>query len=112
MGNFSEEFRPFRGLPITREQDGQIRTYIAHCETEGRSWDTLELDYIVRDMLNPTPTDDRIEICDEYASNLANQVRRTGEKLDRCTRKAHAPYCSMFTESEWKWIVCEARRRL
>lgn len=112
MDIVAEEFRPFRGLPVTREQDAEIRTYIARCGTEGRPWDTLALDYLIKDMLYPAPIDERIEICDECASNLANRVRGTGETLDGCTRETHAQEYGMFTESEWEWIVYEAGRRL
>ncbi|SFI03127.1 hypothetical protein SAMN04515618_108100 [Collimonas sp. OK307] len=112
MDNESDGFRAFRGLPITREQDAEIQAYIVRCKAAGRSWDNLELDYIIKDMLYPAPTDERIEICDEYASNLANRVRRTGEMLNGFTREAHVQDCDMCTEAEWKWIVHEAGRRL
>jgi hypothetical protein len=112
MSNISDKFRPFRGLSITREQDREIRTYIEQCEAGGSAWDTLALDFMVQEMLYPTPTNERIEICDEYASNLANRVRRTGLPLDNFTREAYAENCGACTDAEWKWIVREAGRRL
>lgn len=111
MGDISDKFRPFRGLPITREQDAGIRMYIAQCEAEGCPWDTLSLDYIIKDMLCPTPADERLDICDNYASDLANRIRQTGEALDAYLQKIPSTDHGTFTDLEWKWIVREAGRR-
>jgi hypothetical protein len=112
MDNKSDGFQVFRGLPITREQDAEIRAHIARCESKGRSWDGLELDYIIKDMLYPTPVDERYDVCDECAHKLANRIRQTGETLEACTRESHAQDYGICTEAEWKWIVFEAGRRL
>lgn len=53
-----EEFEPFRGLPITPEQDAEIRAYIAHKLTRDEPWDTLEFCIMLKDMLNPRPPED------------------------------------------------------
>jgi hypothetical protein len=43
----------FRGLPLTPEQDSEIRHYI-HLRTRiGAPWDTSELKAMLRDMLDP-----------------------------------------------------------
>lgn len=112
MSDTFDEFEPFRGLPITREQDAEIRRYIRLREGSGAPWDTLMLDYIIKDMLYPAPSDDRIESCDLYARNLVNRIRRTGETLESYTRETHAEAYGPCTEAEWKWIVREAGLRL
>jgi hypothetical protein len=44
---------PFRGLPLTPQQDSEIRHYI-HCrQRSSLPWDTPELDSMLRDMLHP-----------------------------------------------------------
>jgi hypothetical protein len=43
----------FRGLPLTPEQDSEIRHYI-HLQTRhGAPWDTPELKAMLHDMLDP-----------------------------------------------------------
>lgn len=54
----TDEFEPFRGLPPTREQDAEIRAYIARCESRSEPWDTLRLDYMLKDLLNPPGPED------------------------------------------------------
>jgi hypothetical protein len=44
---------PFRGLPLTPEQDSEIRHYIHHRERSGLPWDTPELAAMLADMLDP-----------------------------------------------------------
>jgi len=47
----------FRGLPLTREQDSEIRHFI-HCrERSGLPWDTPELAAMLADMLDPPEVD-------------------------------------------------------
>ena len=43
----------FRGLPLTPEQDSEIRHYIHNKQRSGTSWDTPELAAMLADMLNP-----------------------------------------------------------
>ena len=48
----------FRGLPLTREQDSEIRHFI-HCrKRSGLPWDTPELDAMLADMLDPPEADE------------------------------------------------------
>jgi hypothetical protein len=48
----------FRGLPLTREQDSEIRHFI-HCRKRcGLPWDTPELDAMLADMLDPPEVDE------------------------------------------------------
>ncbi|KQQ94952.1 hypothetical protein [Massilia sp. Leaf139] len=43
----------FRGLPLTSQQDSEIRHYI-HCrQRNGLPWDTEELGSMLHDMLSP-----------------------------------------------------------
>ncbi|MGZ3324274.1 MAG: hypothetical protein ACXU9C_25310 [Xanthobacteraceae bacterium] len=51
-----KESRPsntFRGLPLTPEQDSEIRHYIHIKERSGAPWDTPELAAMLADMLDP-----------------------------------------------------------
>lgn len=54
----TDDFVPFRGLPLTREQDTEIRAYVARCKERGEPWDTLRLDYMLKDMLSPRAPED------------------------------------------------------
>ncbi|HEV3105213.1 MAG TPA: hypothetical protein VGZ01_05960 [Trinickia sp.] len=53
--------RTFRGLPLTPEQDAEIRHYIKGRKQHGLPWDTPELAAMLRDMLEPPPDDDNLE---------------------------------------------------
>jgi hypothetical protein len=48
----------FHGLPLTPEQDAEIRHYIRKKEQHGEPWDTPELAAMLRDMLEPPGDDD------------------------------------------------------
>jgi hypothetical protein len=55
----TDEFEPFRGLPLTRTQDAEIRAYIARCEARSEPWDTLGFSCMLKDMLaSPSPEDE------------------------------------------------------
>jgi len=47
----------FRGLPLTAEQDSEIRHYIHVRQRSGLPWDTPELQAMLADMLDPPETD-------------------------------------------------------
>jgi hypothetical protein len=51
--NESRPSTAFRGLPLTSEQESEIRHYIHIKERNGIPWDTPELEAILADMLNP-----------------------------------------------------------
>jgi hypothetical protein len=54
----SEPQDMFRGLPLTREQDSEIRHFI-HCKQRcGLPWDTAELRAMLADMLEPPEKDE------------------------------------------------------
>ncbi|RDK00871.1 hypothetical protein [Paraburkholderia lacunae] len=48
----------FRGLPLTPEQDAEVRHYIKIKKRHGAPWDTPELAAMLRDMLEPPGDDD------------------------------------------------------
>lgn len=51
----NNESGTFRNLPLTPEQDAQVRAYIRAQEARGEPWDTLELDYLLRELLREKP---------------------------------------------------------
>ncbi|HHX4054162.1 hypothetical protein JAO10_15375 [Burkholderia contaminans] len=48
----------FRHLPLSPEQDAEVRHYIKKKEQRGEQWDTPELAMMLGDMLSPPLTDD------------------------------------------------------
>lgn len=69
----------FRGLPLTAEQDREIRHYIHARERSGLPWDTEELQAMVADMLNPPElADDDRQVTDE--SMAAERATAEGEE--------------------------------
>lgn len=48
----------FRHLPLSPEQDAEIRHYITKKEKRGEPWDTSELRMMLKDMLSPPPSDE------------------------------------------------------
>lgn len=42
----------FRNLPLTPAQNAEVLAYIAAREAAGEPWDTLELDYLLKDLLH------------------------------------------------------------
>ena len=59
----------FRGLPLTPEQDSEIRHYIHNKQRSGTSWDTPELAAMLADMLNPP------EVADEERQSIDDSMR-------------------------------------
>jgi len=59
----------FRGLPLTSEQDSEIRHYIHIKERNGIPWDTPELDAMLADMLDPP------ELADEERDSIDDSMR-------------------------------------
>lgn len=50
--------RTFRGLPLTPEQDAEVRHYIKKKKQRGEPWDTPELEAMLQDMLEPPVAED------------------------------------------------------
>ncbi|MBY4771701.1 hypothetical protein [Burkholderia ambifaria] len=61
----------FRHLPLTLEQDAEIRHYIKRKSQKGEPWDTPELATMLRDMLDPPPNDDEEPEADIEETKLA-----------------------------------------
>jgi len=69
----------FRSLPLTNEQDREIKHYIHTKERSGEQWDTPELQAMLADMLNPPEVvDDDIQARDE--SMAAERATAEGEE--------------------------------
>ena len=54
----SEPADTFRSLPLTAEQDSEIRHYIHVRQRNGLPWDTPELQAMLADMLDPPEADE------------------------------------------------------
>ena len=69
----------FRGLPLTNEQDREIKHYIHTKERNGEQWDTQELQSMLADMLNPPEvSDDDVQGSDD--SMAAERSTAEGEE--------------------------------
>lgn len=81
----SEPANTFRGLPLTSEQDSEIRHYIHTRERGGQPWDTPELQSMLADMLDPPEADDedRSLLADSMCTERAAVVLDDGKDLDR-----------------------------
>jgi hypothetical protein len=67
----------FRGLPLTPEQDAEVRHYIKLQTQRGLPWDTLELSAMLKDMLQP-PGDENDEF-DEFDAP-ADETKAAAER--------------------------------
>jgi hypothetical protein len=68
--------RTFRGLPLTPEQDAEIRHYIKVRKQHGKPWDTPELEAMLRDMLEPPGEE---ELSDDFDTDFGD-ARTAGER--------------------------------
>jgi hypothetical protein len=66
----------FRGLPLTAEQDAEVRHYIKKKMQHGQPWDTPELAAMLEDMLEP-PSDDEV---DEGLDATADEMKAAAER--------------------------------
>ena len=77
----SERESTFRGLPLTPEQDSEIRHYIHGRERCGLPWETPELRAMLADMLDPP------EVTEEERKSLSDsmsteRVAMQGDEVD------------------------------
>jgi hypothetical protein len=81
----SEPANTFHGLPLTPEQDSEIRHYIHVRQRSGLPWDTLELQAMLVDMLDPPEADEegRRSVSDSMDMERAAVVLDGGKDLDR-----------------------------
>jgi len=75
----------FRGLPLSPEQESEIRHYIHARQRSGLSWDTPELQAMLADMLDPPETaeEDRRSVSDSMRMERAAVVLDGGKDLYR-----------------------------
>jgi hypothetical protein len=66
--NETEPGATFRGLPLTPEQDSEIKHYIHVRTRHGLPWDTPELQAMLNDMLEPP------ELADEDSQALHDSM--------------------------------------
>lgn len=80
-----EPANTFHGLPLSAEQDSEIRHYIHTRERNGLPWDTSELQAMLADMLDPPEADeeDVRALSDSMAMERAAVVLDGGKDLDR-----------------------------
>src|ERR1035437_10917774 len=64
----------FRGLPLTAEQDAEVRHYIKKKKQHGEPWDTAELAAMLKDMLNPPGGDEELGAIDDETKEAAERA--------------------------------------
>jgi hypothetical protein len=64
----------FRGLPLTPEQNAEIKHYIKGKKQRGEPWNTPELDAMLKDMLEPPNEED---------NNLGSTFDETNSAAER-----------------------------
>ncbi|PYE20553.1 hypothetical protein [Paraburkholderia silvatlantica] len=90
----------FRGLPLTAEQDAEVRHYIKVRTQHGLPWDTPELGAMLRDMLQPPGYDngDVGEDADEMKSAVERATASVDEAMDPVEADEER---NAAMESEW-----------
>ena len=75
----------FRGLPLSPEQESEIRHYIHARQRGGLPWDTRELQAMLADMLDPPETveEDGRSVSESMRMERAAVVLDGGKDLDR-----------------------------
>ncbi|MBT2789455.1 hypothetical protein [Paraburkholderia strydomiana] len=72
----------FRGLPLTAEQDAEVRHYIKDRTRRGLPWDTLELSAMLKDMLQPPGDGDADSPADETRAAAERATASLDEAMD------------------------------
>jgi hypothetical protein len=99
--------RTFRGLPLTPEQDAEVRHYIKACKQHGKPWDTPELEAMLRDMLEP-PGDEAVG--DDFQDDFGDASRETAERAQFSVEDETNP---IEASEEWQAAIeSEAMKRL
>lgn len=76
----------FRRLPLTVEQDAEVRHYIKKKVQHGEPWDTPELAAMLRDMLEPPGGDD-----DDEPDAVARETKAAAERAAASVDEAMEP---------------------
>ncbi|CAN7337880.1 hypothetical protein [Caballeronia sp. 15715] len=85
----------FRGLPLTPEQNAEVRHYIKLQTQRGLPWDTLELSAMLKDMLQP-PGDEN----DEF-DELDTSADETKAAAERAMGSVEEEMDSIEASEEW-----------
>ena len=90
----------FRGLPLTSEQDAEVRHYIKVRTQHGLPWDTPELSAMLRDMLQPPDYDngDFGAAADEMTAAAERATSSIDEAMDPIEADEER---NAAMESEW-----------
>ncbi|MBT2795303.1 hypothetical protein [Paraburkholderia strydomiana] len=72
----------FRGLPLTAEQDAEVRHYIKDRTRRGLPWDTPELSAMLKDMLQPPDDGDADSPADETRAAAERATASLDEAMD------------------------------
>ena len=96
----SDPQRTFRGLPLTAEQDAEVRHYIKVHRQHGLPWDTPELSAMLSDMLQP-PGYDNGDV-----GAAADEMKAPNERATASVDEATGPIeadeeRNAAMESEW-----------
>jgi|GEM_PF-230620 len=70
----------FRGLPLTVEQDAEVRHYITDRTRRGLPWDTPELSAMLEDMLHPPGDGDEDGDGNGDVASPADEARAAAER--------------------------------
>lgn len=83
--NESNPETTFRGLPLSEEQEREIRHYIHTKERQGAPWDTPELQAMLHDMLSPPEVadDDTLASEDSMAAERTTAQHEESLETDR-----------------------------
>jgi hypothetical protein len=89
----------FRGLPLTPEQDAEVRHYIKRKKQQGAAWDTPELAAILSDMLEPPGNDDgglgaTVDETKAATERATASIDETMEPIEACEER----HAAMETE--------------
>ncbi|MDW5440966.1 hypothetical protein [Polaromonas sp. SM01] len=91
----------FRGLPLTAEQDSEVRHYIKKKKQHGEPWDTPELAAMLHDMLEPPGEDE-----DDELDLTAEEAKAAAERAAAAVDEAMDP----IEASEERHAAMEAER--
>ncbi|MFX1674003.1 hypothetical protein PWR63_17335 [Paraburkholderia sp. A2WS-5] len=86
----------FRGLPLSPEQDAEVRHYIKVKTQHHLPWDTPELRAMIREMIRPP------EVVDEDSELEADDARATAERAKASIDEAMEP---LEASEEWHAAV-------
>ncbi|RQS15010.1 hypothetical protein [Burkholderia sp. Bp8998] len=85
----------FRGLPLTVEQDAEVRHYIKDRTRRGLPWDTAELSAMLNDMLHP-PSDG-----DADGDDVTSPPDETRAAAERATASIDEAMDPIEANEEW-----------